>query len=67
MNKFNLKYKERLDLLNLKTLECRRKVLVMKIVFKCINRFRDIPNNWLTKYVISENDRNGRLILRSRT
>jgi hypothetical protein len=67
MNKFNLKYNQRLDFLNLKSLECRRKVLVMKIVYKCINRHKDIPNNWLSKYIISENDRNGRLILKSRT
>ena len=66
MNKSNLDYKQRLSVLNLKTLECRRQLAVLKIVFKCIHNFNSVPENWKKMFIISENTRNGRVLLKPR-
>ena len=58
MGKYNLKYNERLDVLNLKTLDFRRKLKILKIVqnIKCKNV--NIPIDWISKLTFHSTKRN---------
>ncbi len=60
-------YKERLKILNLCSLNTRRQINVLKIVFKCLDNYNEIPIRWRNKFIISQNVRNGRLIVRPKT
>ena len=67
--KFNkkLKYEERLKELNMTSLQTRRKLNVLKVVFKCVHDFEEMPYNWKNNYIISDNTRNGILIVKPNT
>ena len=65
--KIGLKYKERLEFLNIPSLECRRKLSVLKIVFKCMNNFDDMPQHWKETFVKSDNTRNGLKLIKPQT
>ena len=63
----NLNYNQRLKYLNIDSLETRRKINILKIVFKYIMNSTDIPYNWKIMYNLSHNTRNGRLIIKPST
>ena len=63
----NIEYNLRLKLLNLKTLESRRKISVLKMVFKSIYDFSDIPYHWKSRFELSNNNRNGIMICKPKT
>ena len=62
MSQINLEYNERLKLLKLDSLESRRKFSVIKLLYKSVNNYPEIPNHWKTKYEFRDNDRNGFLL-----
>ena len=62
MSETCLDYNQRLKLLNLESLESRRKYSVIKMLYKSINNFTEIPNHWKSMYKINENQRNGKLL-----
>ena len=65
LNEYN--YTQRLEALNISSLECRRNVRTLKILFKCIHDFNGVPNHWKDFYSILRNDRNGRIIDKPKT
>ena len=56
-----------LNILNIKSLESRRKLLILKILFKCINNFEDIPLYWTENFKINRKTRNGLLLDKPKT
>lgn len=67
MKIFNYNYNQRLKLLNITSLECRRNVSILKTVFKCLNNFGNVSNHWKSHYIIANNDRNGIHIIKPKT
>ena len=55
-------YEERLKLLDIKSLESRRKYSVIKIVYKCVNNCVGIPHEWKQMYKFNDNQRNGKIL-----
>ena len=62
MSENNLEYKARLKLLELDSLESRRKFSIIKLLYKSVNNHPGIPDHWKTKYDIKDNNRNGLLL-----
>ena len=58
MGLINVNYKGRLEKLKLKPLELRRKLYMLKLLFKCIYNSNDVPNSWKLKFQL-KNTRNG--------
>jgi hypothetical protein len=59
LGKNQLKYEERLKLLNLKSLKHRREISILKIVNKIKVKHKSIPTNWLNKLEFYSTSRNG--------
>ena len=59
LGKTDLKYEERLRFLNLESLEVRRKIQILKIVFKIKQNSPKIRTDWLNQIQFYETSRNG--------
>lgn len=56
--KLNMSYLQRLEHLNLESLQLRREIKGLIIVFKCIHNFTDVPDLWKDNFIV-KNTRNG--------
>ncbi len=50
----DMNYRKRLEVLCLKPLQVRHELSCLKIVFKCMHNFSDIPENWKSKFVVNQ-------------
>ena len=55
--KHDLSYEDRLKILKLETLEKRRKILIMKLLFKIKSKNLSIPPKWFNELTFKENPR----------
>jgi hypothetical protein len=62
LGKHNLKYDERLKILNLKTLKYRREMSTLKVIHNTIYKHKSIPDKWLSQLNLYESSRNGRFL-----
>jgi hypothetical protein len=54
-----LSYEQRLEFLNIDSLEIRRKLQILKTIFKIKYKFCDIKNEWFNELCFYESTRNG--------
>ena len=59
MRKYDLTYENRLEFLNIYTLEKRRKIQILKIVYKIKNRLYECKNKWFNELFFYNTTRNG--------
>ena len=59
MKKFDLTYEQRLKILNIKSLENRRKIQILKLLFKIKSKFIEIDYKWINSIVFYETTRHG--------
>ena len=62
MRKIGLNYSERLVVLNIQSLESRRKILAMKMVYNLRYSPTKIPLKWSERLIFKQSMRNGLLI-----
>ena len=63
MNRVGLTYDNRLKILSLDSLEKRRKIQTLILVFKIKNNFNLIPENWIQCLKFNNNERTGCYII----
>ena len=61
--KNDLTYEQRLKFLNIESLENRRTIQMLKLIFKIIHSFSEIPSHLFEQIAILEDEKNGRTLL----
>jgi len=66
MKFFNMPYEQRLKFLKLKSLENRKYIRILTIIFNIKTKSNRIPNEWYNEINFNTNNRNGTYILLNR-